>query len=430
MSRIPPIALRIACNTRNYDCSGISSYYYTNQLLANFVLIQNVKSLGQQLVFPMNDLKPNDPKLAIQPSLFPVHTILKTHRTWQSKLKNHKSFFNSKTIPFACTFVFDHLNHAISSPSYLKSASSEIQSKAHQKIDSNLGPFANALRLNHIWKKTEILTLLISSEFNPVSSFTAQKAARLNTTQKPLWGRAKFEYSAPQTGASFVGKHGCLNLLRLKQIMAMKKFRPTHEIKHDIFYLACTGLIQQGQRLPSPMLAKKQFASGIDKMQANNFNPKATLYKPLYFESVARDSEPGKVNRNVSDLRQTIHRALGIPKCFISRSCDQNAQLHLWHILPYDYAASGDQLTLSLTNPGHQNCIQPIATYKKGMVTFGPKHNSKVHRINHDKSMQVNDVRGLLILFHMYDCEQNGHEAKAHGLNRKHSNMHSACVRF
>jgi hypothetical protein len=39
----PPIALRIACNTRNYDCSGISSYYYTSQLLANFVLIQNVK---------------------------------------------------------------------------------------------------------------------------------------------------------------------------------------------------------------------------------------------------------------------------------------------------------------------------------------------------------------------------------------------------
>jgi hypothetical protein len=26
----------------------------------------------------MNDLKPNDPKLAIQPSLFPVDTILKT----------------------------------------------------------------------------------------------------------------------------------------------------------------------------------------------------------------------------------------------------------------------------------------------------------------------------------------------------------------
>jgi hypothetical protein len=43
----------------------------------------------------------------------------------------------------------------------------------------------------------------------------------------------------------------------LKQIMAMKEFRPTHEIKHDIFYLACTGLVNQGKRLPSPMLAKK-----------------------------------------------------------------------------------------------------------------------------------------------------------------------------
>jgi hypothetical protein len=43
----------------------------------------------------------------------------------------------------------------------------------------------------------------------------------------------------------------------LKQIMAMKEFRPTHEIKYDIFYLACTGLVNQGKRLPSPMLAKR-----------------------------------------------------------------------------------------------------------------------------------------------------------------------------
>jgi hypothetical protein len=60
------------------------------------------------------------------------------------------------------------------------------------------------------------------------------------------------------------------------------------------------------------------------------------LYKSLYFES---SPARGKMNRNVSDLRQTIHRGLGIPKCFISRSCDQNAYLHLWHILPYDYIA-------------------------------------------------------------------------------------------
>jgi hypothetical protein len=55
-------------------------------------------------------------------------------------------------------------------------------------------------------------------------------------------------------------------------------------------------------------------------MQANNSSMPA-LYKSLYFESLARQA--GKVNRNVSDLRQTIHRGLGIPKCFISRSCDQ-----------------------------------------------------------------------------------------------------------
>jgi hypothetical protein len=59
-------------------------------------------------------------------------------------------------------------------------------------------------------------------------------------------------------GSFFINKHGCLNLLMLKQIMAMKEFRPTHEIKHDIFYLACTGLVNQGKRLPSPMLAKKE----------------------------------------------------------------------------------------------------------------------------------------------------------------------------
>jgi hypothetical protein len=62
------------------------------------------------------------------------------------------------------------------------------------------------------------------------------------------------------------------------------------------------------------------------------------LYKSLYFESLARQ---GKMNRNVSDLRQTIHRGLGIPKCFISRSCDQNATSV--HILPYDYIASHHQ---------------------------------------------------------------------------------------
>jgi hypothetical protein len=328
MSRIPPIALRIACNTRNYDCSGISSYYYTSQLLANFVLIQNVKTLGQQLVFPMNDLKPNDPKLAIQPSLFPVDTILKTHRTWQSKLKNHKSFFNSKTIGFACAFVFDHLNNAISCPK------SKSQLGLGQKINHNLNGLSrlqkqtNAFQLNQNVKKNVCILRSFISTSPGQSSFSPQKATHFNTR------------SFNKQGSFFINKQGCLNLLMLKQIMAMKEFRPTHEIKHDIFYLACTGLVNQGKRLPSPMLAKKEFAPS--KMQASNSSMPA-LYKSLYFESLARQG--GKMNRNVSDLRQTIHRGLGIPKCFISRSCDQNAYLHLWHILPYDYIASHHQLT-------------------------------------------------------------------------------------
>jgi hypothetical protein len=53
----------------------------------------------------------------------------------------------------------------------------------------------------------------------------------------------------------------------LKQIMAMKEFRPTHEIKM-IFYLACTGLVNQGKRLPSPMLAKEFAPSKMQAIQA------------------------------------------------------------------------------------------------------------------------------------------------------------------
>jgi hypothetical protein len=68
----------------------------------------------------------------------------------------------------------------------------------------------------------------------------------------------------------------------LKQIMAMKEFRPTHELKHDIFYLACTGLVNQGKRLPSPMLAKKNLHL-VKCKQASM----PALYKSLYFESLA-----------------------------------------------------------------------------------------------------------------------------------------------
>jgi hypothetical protein len=65
--------------------------------------------------------------------------------------------------------------------------------------------------------------------FQPVSP---QKATHFNTR------------SFNKQGSFFINKHGCLNLLMLKQIMAMKEFRPTHELKHDIFYLACTGLVK------------------------------------------------------------------------------------------------------------------------------------------------------------------------------------------
>jgi hypothetical protein len=68
----------------------------------------------------MNDLKPNDPKLAIQPSLFPVDTILKTHRTWQSKLKIISRFSTVKQL-IRVRIVFDHLNNAISPKKSVKS---------------------------------------------------------------------------------------------------------------------------------------------------------------------------------------------------------------------------------------------------------------------------------------------------------------------
>jgi hypothetical protein len=133
------------------------------------------------------------------------------------------------------------------------------------------------------------------------------------------------------------------------------------------------------------------------------------------------------MNRNVSDLRQTIHRGLGIPKCFISRSCDQNAYLHLWHI-PYDYIASHHHQLLKTDVNSIKTLLVVLNQYQHAInecPLWSQTRGFQENRINHDKSSQVNDVRSLLILFHMYDFEQNRSEK-----NHANSNMHSACVRF
>jgi hypothetical protein len=91
----------------------------------------------------------------------------------------------------------------------------------------------------------------------------------------------------------------------------------------------------------------------------------------------------------LSDLRQTIHR-LGIPKCFISRSCDQNAYLHLWHILPYDYIASNHQLTSSEKRcEFNQNPFLVVLNQYQHTINECPLWSQtrgfQENRINHDK---------------------------------------------
>lgn len=363
MSRIPPIALRIACNTRHYDCSGISSYYYSNQFLANLALIQNVKTLGQQLVFPMTDHKPNDSQLAILPSLFPVTSVLNSRLTWQLKLKNHKPFFNSKNIGFACAFVFDTLNNVAA---------------MNQKMNPD---FAK-------------LSLLQKQNYEHILS----SISRCQYKSKLQKNGLKYNYH-------FSNKPGILNLHRLKQIMAMKEFRPTHI--GQVFYLACTGLINQCQAKASPMIAKKEFASSKNQL---NISP-ALVSKLFYFESLA--TLGARNNRNVNDLRQTIHRGVGIPKCFISRSCDQNALLHLWHILPYDYVANVTQRPI--TKVHDRSIIQLNTKYSNNYSNKTPENN-----IDLKNQSGFNYKQTYVILFHMYDSGQNAN----------HSTNHSTCVRF
>lgn len=365
MSRIPPIALRIACNTRHYDCSGISSYYYSNQLLANLALIQNVKTLGQQLVFPMTDHKPNDSQLAILPSLFPVNTLLNSRISWQLKLKNHKPFFNSKSIGFACAFVFDTLNNVAT---------------VSQKTDQWTPIFDFApKKLSQLQKQNyeHILSFLSRGQYKP-----------------------KLQKSGLKSNLHFSKKPGILNLHRLKQILAMKEFRPTHI--GTVFYLACTGLINQCQAKASSMLAKKESIQGKNQL---NYSP-ALASKQLHFESLAtlgtRNGHKG------NDHRQTIHRGVGIPKCFISRSCDQNADLHLWHILPYNYVASVKQKPATKVNPQDRSILQLKSKYSK--------NRSKKTLENADLKNANKYKRSLVILFHMYDSGQNAN--------------HSTCVRF
>jgi hypothetical protein len=68
--------------------------------------------------------------------------------------------------------------------------------------------------------------------------------------------------------------------------------------------------------------------------------------------------------------------------------------------------------------------VKPISTYKTNAHTLVPNGFSRKQNKPWQNS-QVNDVRSLLILFHMYDFEQNRSEK-----NHANSNMHSACVRF
>jgi hypothetical protein len=98
-----------------------------------------------------------------------------------------------------------------------------------QKMNHNLNGLSrlqkqtNEFQLNQNVKKN---VCILSFYFNQSWSikFLTAKATHFNTR------------SFNKQGSFFINKHGCLNLLMLKQIMAMKEFRPTHEIKHDIFF--------------------------------------------------------------------------------------------------------------------------------------------------------------------------------------------------
>jgi hypothetical protein len=368
MSRIPPTALRIACNTRHYECSGISSYYYTNQFIANLVLIQNLKSLSQQLVFPMTNHKLSDPNLAVQPSLFPVNTILKAKQNWYSKLQNHKPFFNSKTIGFACSFVFDHLKAPLLSQSVSAHGGG---AKKRLLIESNYG--------KHV-KKTHGGLLSFFSNNDSYAKLESSTHLQMN------------HYLNKVKKNAFKVKPSILNLERLKQIIANKQFQRTHS--PFLFYLACNALVNQCVALPSSMFTRKQLTMGQTKL-----NSASVFNNSLRFESL--DTISGLTNKHARDMGQTIQHGAGNVKCFISRSSDQIADLHMWHILPYNYVAN-------TTNPGlKKNQVSSSLSVSAFTLTNSDSNRVRNNRLMFKESRVAGHNKAISILFNMYDSEKN-----------------------
>lgn len=62
MSNISPIGIRIASQTRYFETTGDSSYYYSSQLVTNLSFLKAIKKLGQQLGWPTKIIDRGPPK--------------------------------------------------------------------------------------------------------------------------------------------------------------------------------------------------------------------------------------------------------------------------------------------------------------------------------------------------------------------------------
>jgi hypothetical protein len=137
MSRIPPIGLRIASNTQNFEFIGTSPYDYFNQLKQNLNVAQAIARVNNQLICPT--LADNTRTKAgsktrgsvLQSSLLPLTNLLNGSKLIRVQLMHARFFFCRKKVPFgSARLLFNtSLHQYISNP------------------NSNINPYVNSFSL-------------------------------------------------------------------------------------------------------------------------------------------------------------------------------------------------------------------------------------------------------------------------------------------
>lgn len=107
MSRTPPISLRKVSKTQKFDYSGLSNYYYFNQLKHYLTTSENITHLSKTLISPILEPKKglihskiDEP--VFQFNLLPLQLLFKMANVNISAFENSRSFFNTKSISNGC----------------------------------------------------------------------------------------------------------------------------------------------------------------------------------------------------------------------------------------------------------------------------------------------------------------------------------------